>query len=58
MFLASSYGVRHGSVKEFTVGYLLYILCENLEDRISRRSVFYKKSTLIKYENLYCLQIL
>jgi len=31
-----------------TVGYLLWILCEDLEERISHRSFFYKKGKLIQ----------
>ena len=40
------YVMRDGQ-KELTVGYILFVLCESLEERVSCRSCFYRTSPLI-----------
>eukprot|EP01062_Namystynia_karyoxenos_P003020 TRINITY_DN11055_c0_g1_i1.p1 TRINITY_DN11055_c0_g1~~TRINITY_DN11055_c0_g1_i1.p1 ORF type:complete len:1107 (+),score=476.25 TRINITY_DN11055_c0_g1_i1:88-3408(+) len=40
------YVMRGESQRECTVGYILYVLCETLEERMSRRAVFYKNAAL------------
>ncbi|CCW66714.1 unnamed protein product [Phytomonas sp. Hart1] len=40
------YGMRDGQ-RVLTVGYILFVLCENLQERIAVRKSFYKSSPLI-----------
>eukprot|EP01065_Artemidia_motanka_P032128 TRINITY_DN39178_c0_g1_i1.p1 TRINITY_DN39178_c0_g1~~TRINITY_DN39178_c0_g1_i1.p1 ORF type:complete len:1090 (+),score=351.82 TRINITY_DN39178_c0_g1_i1:50-3319(+) len=42
------YVMRGEAQRECTVGYVLYVLCEALEERISRRCVFYKTAALLR----------
>eukprot|EP00667_Euglena_gracilis_P001253 EG_transcript_1254 len=44
----SKYVMRGEEKRERTVGYLLYILCETLPQRVANRSRFYKSATLVK----------
>eukprot|EP01059_Diplonema_ambulator_P031139 TRINITY_DN5641_c1_g1_i1.p1 TRINITY_DN5641_c1_g1~~TRINITY_DN5641_c1_g1_i1.p1 ORF type:complete len:1094 (+),score=379.18 TRINITY_DN5641_c1_g1_i1:332-3283(+) len=42
------YVMRGDAQRECTVGYLLYVLCDSLEERVVRRKVFYKDAALLK----------
>eukprot|EP01060_Flectonema_neradi_P030007 TRINITY_DN4270_c0_g1_i4.p1 TRINITY_DN4270_c0_g1~~TRINITY_DN4270_c0_g1_i4.p1 ORF type:complete len:964 (+),score=170.94 TRINITY_DN4270_c0_g1_i4:493-3384(+) len=42
------YVMRGDTQRDCTVGYLLYVLCDSLEERVQRRSVFYKAAPLLK----------
>eukprot|EP01063_Lacrimia_lanifica_P032790 TRINITY_DN5665_c0_g1_i1.p1 TRINITY_DN5665_c0_g1~~TRINITY_DN5665_c0_g1_i1.p1 ORF type:complete len:1094 (+),score=429.98 TRINITY_DN5665_c0_g1_i1:90-3371(+) len=42
------YVMRGDAQRECTVGFVLYVLCESLEERVVRRKVFYKSANLLK----------
>ena len=42
------YVMRGDTQRETTVGYLLYVLCETLPERVSRRKMFYKSARLLQ----------
>eukprot|EP01061_Rhynchopus_euleeides_P035907 TRINITY_DN6050_c0_g1_i1.p1 TRINITY_DN6050_c0_g1~~TRINITY_DN6050_c0_g1_i1.p1 ORF type:complete len:786 (+),score=359.07 TRINITY_DN6050_c0_g1_i1:263-2359(+) len=42
------YVMRGDAQRECTVGYLLYVLCETLQERVSRRKLFYKSAKLLR----------
>mmetsp|Transcript_99722 Transcript_99722/g.171752 ORF Transcript_99722/g.171752 Transcript_99722/m.171752 type:complete len:1098 (-) Transcript_99722:32-3325(-) len=44
----SKYVMRGEDKRDRTVGYLLYILCDTLPQRVANRSRFYKSATLVK----------
>ncbi len=44
--VSQSYSIR--SPKDITVGYVLWILCDTLEERLIHRRYFYKKASLVK----------
>eukprot|EP01006_Ploeotia_vitrea_P008062 TRINITY_DN19007_c0_g2_i1.p1 TRINITY_DN19007_c0_g2~~TRINITY_DN19007_c0_g2_i1.p1 ORF type:complete len:916 (-),score=128.42 TRINITY_DN19007_c0_g2_i1:39-2519(-) len=42
------YVLRGEEKRDRTIGYVLYVLCDTLEQRVSNRSYFYKSSPLVK----------
>ena len=42
------YVMRGETQRECTVGYILYVLCETLEERVCRRKLFYKNAKLLR----------
>ena len=44
----SKYVMRGEEKRDRTVGYLLYILCDTLPQRVANRARFYKSSSLVK----------
>jgi uncharacterized protein (DUF2164 family) len=45
---AFSFSLRRASKSDFDVGYILWILCDELQERINQRRIFYKNSNLIR----------
>jgi SpoVK/Ycf46/Vps4 family AAA+-type ATPase len=46
--IAGSYGTTGTSYHEISIGYVLYVLCDSLEERVSNRSLICSNSRLVK----------
>ena len=45
---AFSFSLRRASKQNFDVGYILWVLCDELQERIDQRKIFYKNASLIR----------